>query len=80
MGSIGAAAIVAKVAFVALIVTGLVRQEIGARTAAMFIALGAAAWFGLPTVAGGERLVTPTLAIVDIALVFAVFKRDVRLG
>lgn len=79
MGSITIAAWIAKLAFIALLALGIAYDEIGPRGAAVFLVLGAGAWFGLPRV-GGEALVTSVLAVVDIALVFVVFKGDVRLG
>ena len=35
---------------------------------------------GLTATPGGEVFVTPALALIDAALVFAVFKDDVRVG
>ena len=80
MGSIAVAAWIAKIAFVGLLIGGLVYEEIGVRAAVVFAALGLMVWFGLPLVRGGELFVTSGLAIVDVALVFAIFKGDVRIG
>lgn len=42
--------------------------------------VGLVAWFGLPLLSrGAGALVTPTLALIDIALVLVVFKGDVRI-
>jgi hypothetical protein len=80
VGSIGAAAIVAKLAFVVLLALGIARDDISPRTAAVFGAVGLVVWLALPRLAGSSALVTPALAVVDVALVFAVFKRDIRIG
>jgi len=79
MGSIGLAAALAKVVFVALIVAAVIRQEIGTAAIIAFAAIGLALWVGLPIVAGGDRFVTSAMAVVDIALVFIIFKGDVRI-
>lgn len=79
MGSIGVAAAFAKLAFVGLVVAAVVRQEMGPIGVVAFATIGMGLWFGLPIVAGDDRFVTSTLAIVDVALVFAVFKGDVRI-
>ena len=79
MGSPGAAAIIARGAFAVLLVVGVARGDLGSRSAAAFLALGLAALFGLPLLSWGAALVTPALAALDIALVLAVFKGDVRL-
>ena len=46
----------------------------------VFVLLGLVAWIGLPRmVPNGALFVTSALALLDIALVFAVFKGDVRI-
>jgi hypothetical protein len=80
MGSVGIAAVIAKLAFVALLAFGIARGELGYRAAALFAVTGTVIWIGLPNIPGAEQFVTSALAVVDIALVFAVFKGDVRLG
>jgi hypothetical protein len=79
-GSLGAAAWIAKLAFVALLARGWLSGELRRSALIVFVALGIAAWIGLPHLGGGENYVTTALAAVDIALVFAVFKGDVRIG
>ena len=79
VGSIAVAAWVAKLAFVLLLTLGIAYDELGYRGCTMFVVLGAAAWFGLPSI-GGEALVTTALALIDVALVFVVFKGDVKIG
>lgn len=80
MGSIGVAAWIAVILFPTLLVVGWVTGELKPRTLAAFAILGVAAWAGLPRLPSGAYLVTPALAILDIALVFAIFKGDVRIG
>jgi hypothetical protein len=80
MGSPTIAGWIAVLAFPVLLALGYAWGEIGRRVLVTFVALGAAAWFGLPMLSGGGHFVTPALAVIDIALVFAVFKRDVRIG
>jgi hypothetical protein len=79
VGSISAAWI-AKLAFVALMAWGWRSRELRRAAAVVFLIIGAAIWIGVPHLRGGEPYVTTALAVVDIALVFAVFKGDVRLG
>jgi hypothetical protein len=79
VGSVGIVAWIAKVAFVGLVVKGFMSGEIGHRTLAVFGVLGLVAWCGLPFLPGGGLFVTPVLAVIDIALVLAVFKGDVRI-
>jgi len=47
------------------------------KAVAVFLALGAVAWIGVPYVPRGADFVTSALALIDVALVFAVFKGDV---
>ena len=79
MGSVGIAAWVAKIAFVALLIWGAASGELRPKSIAVFLVLGVAAWIGLPYAPRGSDFVTSALALIDIALVFAVFKRDIRL-
>ena len=79
MGSAGIAAWIARLAFVGLLLVGWTRGELRAKSAAVFLALGVAAWIGLPYLPRGADFVTPALAVIDIALVFVVYKGDVRI-
>jgi len=76
MGSIGIAAAIAKWGLVVLLTYGYFAGRIGSKTAAV---LGVAAYTGLPQIPNGASFVTSALAVIDIALVLAVFKRDVRI-
>lgn len=80
MGSISVAAWFARVAFVALLAIGLWSGELHRGAALAFAAIGLAAWVLLPQFDNGAPFVTPVLAALDIALVLAVFKRDIRIG
>ena len=78
MGSVWVAAWVAKLAFVALVALGIAYDELSYRAALLWVTLGVTVWVGLP-LTGWSILVTPVLAALDIALVFVVFKGDVRI-
>ena len=78
-GSAGVAAWIAHIAFWALLLIGVGSGELGGRGAAGFVALWALGYFGVQSLAGGAMLLSPYLAIIDIALVFLIFKGDVRL-
>jgi hypothetical protein len=79
-GSIGVAAWIAEIAFVVLLALGVWFGELRRVGAAVFLALGLLIWLGLPHLRNGANFVTPALAVLDIALVFAVLKGDVRIG
>jgi hypothetical protein len=78
MGSIAIAGWIALVGFWVLLVYGWAFDEIRARTIAVFIILWGLARFGLPYVDAGGFFIT-CVAILDIALVFMIFKGDVPL-
>jgi hypothetical protein len=74
-------AVVAHVAFWVLLGLGLAYGEFGTRGAAAMIGLWIAGFLGLPRIAWWTAsLVTSWVAVLDIVLVFTVFKGDVRLG
>ena len=79
MGSAGIAAWIAKLAFIWLLIAGIVSGELRAKGIAAFLALGALAWLGLPYVPRGADFVTAALAFIDVALVFVVYKGDIRI-
>jgi hypothetical protein len=80
MGSIAVAAWIAKGAFLVLLAVGVWSGDLRRTGTAVFLALGLSIWLALPYVPNGVNFVTPALAILDIGLVFAVFKKDVRIG
>ena len=81
VGSGSVAALVAQLVFWAILGLGIVFGEISRKAAVIFLALWAVGFFGLPRVSSSSALlVTPYLAVLDIVLVFLVFKGDVRLS
>jgi hypothetical protein len=79
-GSTGIAGLVAQVAFWAMLAIGVAFGEIGRRGLAVCLVLWACGVFGLPHLSSMAGLfVTPYVAVLDLALVFVVFKGDVRL-
>jgi hypothetical protein len=79
MGSIAVAAWIAKIAFVILLAVAMWSGRLPRLSAAIFLALGFIVWLGLPRLPNGASLVAPTLALLDLALIFALFGRDVDL-
>ena len=80
MGSVGLAAWIALLLFPALLIIGALRGDLGRTAIAVFVCVGTFVWMVLPRMtSAGANYVTPALAILDIALVFLVFKGDVRL-
>ena len=78
MGSAAIGGAIAHIAFWILLGRGYVSDEIGLRGVAIAIALWGVGYFILPHVRYAPPFAT-YIAIVDIALVFAIFKGDVRL-
>ncbi len=79
MGSPLIAGWIAHLAFWLLVIWGNISGELRTKVAATFLILWLAGMFGLPRVPYGAGLVTPLVAVLDVALVFIVFKGDVRL-
>lgn len=75
MGSVGLASITAHVAFVVLLAYGWVADELGPMAIVACSTLWLAGWLLLDE----SGLFSPLVAIVDVALVLAIFRRDVRL-
>ncbi len=71
------AALVAHAAFWAVLAIGWYWDELGLRGIAVFLVLWLSGYFGLPHITNGTALFGPFVAVLDIALVFAVFKGDV---
>jgi hypothetical protein len=81
MGSGAAAGLIAQVAFWAMLGIGVAFGEIGWRGALAFVLLWMGGVFGLPHLSStAGLLVVPYIAVLDIVLVFIVFKGDVRLS
>jgi len=79
MGSTVIAGWIAHVAFWSLLILGAWSEDLGPRLIATFVILWLAGMFGLPHVSFGAGLVTPLVAVLDVALVFIIFKGDIRL-
>ena len=73
------AALIAHVAFWLLLGYGWFWDEIGGRGVAVFVALWVAGRICLQWTPYGLALFPSYLAVLDIALVFIIFKGDVRL-
>jgi hypothetical protein len=80
IGSPGVAAVIARWAFWILLATGWWRGELGPKGIAIFLLLWLVGLVGfLCAPSPYDGLFSPYVATLDVALVFAVFKGDVRL-
>lgn len=80
MGSPALAAWIAHVAFWVLLARGWMAGELGIRGAIIALSLWLTAYIGLPFLLPyGPGLFSSFVAVVDIALVFVIFKGDVRI-
>ena len=80
VGAPAVAAWIAQFAFWVLLALGVFYGELSRRSIVTFVVLWAAGYFGLPRLwAYGGLAVPPYTAVLDIALVWIVFKGDVRL-
>lgn len=77
--SSGIAALMAHFAFWLLLPYGWFWEELSGRGVVLFLALWAAGFYGLPFVPYGDGVFSSYVAILDIALVFMIFKGDVKL-
>ena len=81
IGSSLVGAWVAQFAFWVLIALGIAYGVLGKRAAAIFVALWLAGFVWVPRIAWwATPMVTSYVAVLDIVLVFMVFKGDVRIG
>jgi hypothetical protein len=80
IGSSAVAGWIAQILFWALILVGVGSGELGSKGAAIFVTVWLAAYIGLPLVSFGSLFLTPLVAVLDVVLVFLVFKGDVRLS
>jgi hypothetical protein len=80
MGSAVIATWIAHAAFWVLLACGSWTGELRLRSTIVLLMLWLAGYLGLPYLAYGAALRAPFVAALDIALVFAVFKGDIRLS
>ena len=80
VGSAWVAAWLAHIAFWVLLVIGWVSKDLGLKGAAVFVVLWLAGLLGLSYVPYGAAVFPSVVAVLDIALVFMVFKGGVRLS
>lgn len=82
MGSAAIATWVAHIAFWTLIAYGWAVRELTIRSVAIFMGFWVAGCVGLPYVPyePARAMFSSFVAVLDIALVFAIFKGDVRLN
>jgi hypothetical protein len=73
------AALIALCGFWALLSVGWLRGELGFRRVTSFVGLWLVGLLGFRYLPYGESLFPPYVAALDVALVFAIFKGDVRL-
>jgi len=78
MGSIAIAGWIAVIGFWVLLAYGWFWDELGPTGVGVFIGLWVAARFGLPYLNAADFFIT-AVAILDITLVFIIFKGDVPL-
>ena len=79
MGSPLIAGWIAHIAFWVLMVLGAAYGDLRAPAVITFLALWLAAMFGLPYFPSTAGLGTSLIAVLDVVLVFLVFKGDIRL-
>jgi hypothetical protein len=80
VGAPAVAAWIAQFAFWVLLALGVFYGELRRRSMVSFVVLWAAGYFGLPRLSAyGGLFVPPYIAVLDIALVWVVFKGDLRL-
>jgi hypothetical protein len=79
MGSPAIASLIAHFAFWGLLWHGWMRDEIGVKGIVLFLMLWVTGLYGLPYIPYGEAMFSSFVAVLDIVLVFLIFKGDVRL-
>jgi hypothetical protein len=79
MGSPAVAALIAHLAFWTLIIYGYAVGELRSKGVTVFVLLWLGGRLGLPYVPHGAAMFSSFVAALDIALVFVIFKGDVRI-
>jgi hypothetical protein len=77
--SAGIGALIAHVTFWILLGYGWFWEELRMRGLVTFLALWIGGWYGLRFVLHGAGMFFSWVALLDVALVFIIFKSDVRL-
>jgi hypothetical protein len=77
MGAPLVAGWIAHVAFWTLLIVGAWSEELGPKSITTFLLLWGVSMFGLTHLSLPAGLSTPLVAILDIALLFIVFKGDI---
>jgi hypothetical protein len=77
LGSASIAGWIAQITFVVVLLVGW--EDLGLKGRILFIGLWLAGRIGLAYLSYGAALFTPYVALLDIVLVFVVFKGDVQL-
>ena len=80
MGSPAVAAWIAHVAFWVLIATGWMSDDLSSRGALIVLALWVIAYVSLPLLPYGAAFFPSFVAVLDIGLVFTIFKGDVHIA
>jgi hypothetical protein len=82
IGSAGVASWIAHAAFWVLIAWGVAAGELALRRAAVFLLLWLTGLFGLPRLPyePARAMFSSFVAVLDVVLVFVIFKGDVRFG
>ena len=80
MGSPAVGSAIAHLAFWALLVWGVIAGELSKLTGVILAVLWFLAPFTLSRVPYGPGLFPSLVAIADIVLLLAIFKRDIRIG
>jgi hypothetical protein len=80
MGSAGATAWIAHLSFWILLISGLTSGELGTRGVLVALAAWALGYVGLSYVGYGPPLFPSYVAVVDVVLVFVIFKGDVHIS
>ncbi len=79
MGSVGVAAWIGQIVFLLLIVWGYLTEWLSMRASIVFALLWLVPRFALGFVPAAAPFFSPYVAVLDIVLVFILFRGDVRL-
>ena len=78
--SAGVGALIAHVAFWVLLAYGWFWEDLGPRGIAVFVALWVGGMYALEWIPQGPGMFFSWVALLDVALVFLIFKGDIRLS